>query len=137
MSVMIDVGPRIGLILLLAAAALPAASGGAAAQLAGLGSGSPVLGVPAAPTASPVHIPLGATALGTGGLSPLPGAASPATAPLGGNSASTMDGLPSTMGTGLSPAPMAPWGSGTGSSMTGSDLGGMQVMPGLSAGAVP
>jgi hypothetical protein len=52
----------------------------------------------------PVNIPLGATELGTSGLSPLPGAAAAALAPLGASTAGGISGF----GSGLSPMPNAP-----------------------------
>jgi hypothetical protein len=114
-------GHRNRLFLLAATAAWLLASGGAQAQLAGMAPGAPTLGVPGAADVPPVNIPLGATELGTAGLSPLPGSAAPGLAPLGA-SPNVMPGL----GTGLSPLPA---GSGV--------VGGVETMPGMQPGTLP
>jgi hypothetical protein len=120
---MIGRGDRSRLLVLVATAAWLLASAGAHAQLAGMAPGTPTLGVPGAAGVPPVNIPLGATELGTTGLSPLPGSAVPGLAPLGA-SPNVMPGL----GTGLSPLPASPAGSG---------IGGLGTMPGMQPGTLP
>jgi hypothetical protein len=119
---MIGRGHRTRLLLLAAIAAWLSASAAAQAQLAGMAPGAPPLGVPGAASMPPVNIPLGATELGTAGLSPLPESTAPGPAPLGA-SPNVMPGL----GTGLSPLPASPAGSGV--------VGG--VMPGMQPGTLP
>ncbi|HUC65977.1 MAG TPA: hypothetical protein VMA53_11140 [Stellaceae bacterium] len=117
-------GHRTHLFLPAAVAAWLLASGGAHAQLAGMAPGAPILGVPGAASVPPVNIPLGATELGTAGLSPLPGSVPPGLTPLGA-SPNVMPGL----GTGLSPLPAAPAGSAV--------VGGAGMMPGMQPGTLP
>jgi hypothetical protein len=120
---MIGRGHRSRLLLLVATAAWLLASAGARAQLAGMAPGTPTLGVPGAAGVPPVNIPLGATELGTAGLSPQPGSTMPGLAPLGAGP----NGIPG-LGTGLSPLPASPGSSGVSAPGT---------MPGMQPGTLP
>lgn len=114
-------------VALAATAALLMTSGAALAQLNGMNSGSPLLGVPGntAPTVSGMGIPFGSTELGGGGLSPMPLGATSGLAPFGSSTMGTttiggigaigsttpgVAGTMSSLGSGLSPGVMSPTG---------------------------
>jgi hypothetical protein len=118
-----------------AAVALLLTSGTAGAQL-GILTPSPALGVPNASTVGGTGIPMGATELGIGGLSPAPLGVTPSAPPVGpsmSNATMGMTGTAAPFGSGLSPSVSPPASFSLAPptfGITNFGVGGLQSLPG-------